>query len=209
MLGVDLASAAVFLDFDGAVTPRHREVLVAAATAGWEAIETAYERGLVVSRERLLDQWDLVGAEPAALAGVVDQVPVDPAFAPFVRRLRAAGATVTVVSDGFGISVDDVCALVDVEVLTNVVDADGELQFPHQSRCCPCTSCGVCKQAPLKDARHARRTTVLVSDATGDRKAALLADVLFARGPLAAWCERIGVGYVPFRTLADVEAALR
>ena len=48
-----------------------------------------------------------------------------------------------------------------------------------------------------------------MSHASGDRKAALLADVLFAKGPLAAWCDRIGAAYHPYETLADVEAALR
>ena len=84
-------------------------------------------------------------------------------------------------------------------MLTNPVDfATGELVFPHEDRCCPCSTCGVCKQAPIKDARHAGATTVLVGDGTSDRKAALLADVVFAKGALAPWCARCGVPYVPF-----------
>jgi HAD superfamily phosphoserine phosphatase-like hydrolase len=208
VLGIDLSTAAVFFDFDGAVAPRHRRVLVAAAAPGWEAIEEGYERGTVVSRERLLDEWDLVDGEVGDLVRAVETVPVDPGFPGFARRLRSAGAQVTVVSDGFGITVEEACEGLDVDVLTNAVDADGVLRFPHQSRCCPCTSCGVCKQAPIKDARRARRTTVLVSDAIGDRKAALLTDILFARGPLAAWCDRVGVAYLPFTRLSDVEDAL-
>ena len=208
MLRVDLSTTAVFLDFDGAVAPRHRRVLVAAAPPGWEAIEEGYERGTVVSRERLLDEWDLVEGDVVDLARAVEVVPVDSDLPGFARRLRAAGAQVTVVSDGFGITVEDVCGRLDVGVLTNAVDAEGVLRFPHESRCCPCTSCGVCKQAPIKDARRARRTTVLVSDAIGDRKAALLTDVLFAKGPLAAWCDRVGVAYLPFTQLSDVEDAL-
>jgi 2-hydroxy-3-keto-5-methylthiopentenyl-1-phosphate phosphatase len=67
----------------------------------------------------------------------------------------------------------------------------------------------VCKQAPIKDARHAGRTTVLVGDGTSDRKAALLADVVFAKGRLAEWCELFDVPHHRFRTLADVDTALR
>ena len=71
----------------------------------------------------------------------------------------------------------------DVPVLTNAVDwTTGRLEFPHEDRCCACSSCGVCKQAPIKDARHAGRTTVLVGDGASDYKAALLADVVFAKG---------------------------
>ena len=125
MLGVDLSSAAVFLDFDGAVAARHRHVLVTAAAPGWEAIEEQYERGIVVSRERLLDEWDLLEADVAMLGELVDDVVVDPGFARFVEWLRALGAWVTVVSDGFGIAVDSTCAGLDVTMLANEIDAHG------------------------------------------------------------------------------------
>ena len=79
-------------------------------------------------------------------------------------------------------------------MLTDAVDfATGELRFPHEDRCCPCSSCGVCKQAPIKDAEYRGRTTVLVGDGASDRKAALLADVVLAKGPLASWCAAFGV----------------
>ena len=87
---------------------------------------------------------------------------------------------------------DDACAPLGVDVLTNAVDfTTGELQFPHEDRCCPCSSCGVCKQAPIKDAQYRGQTTVLVGDGASDRKAALLADVVFAKGPLAVVVRRV------------------
>jgi 2-hydroxy-3-keto-5-methylthiopentenyl-1-phosphate phosphatase len=122
---------------------------------------------------------------------VASEVELDPMFGPLVRDLRAGGAEVTVVSDGFGFYVQDACAPFDVPVLTNTVDfATGRLEFPHEDRCCPCTSCGVCKQAPIKDAHHRGRTTVLVGDGVSDRKAALLADVVFAKDALAGGAPR-------------------
>ena len=113
------------------------------------------------------------------------------------------------VSDGFGFHAEEVCAAIGVPVLTNRVDwATGELEFPHEDRCCPCSTCGICKQAPIKDAQHGGLTTVLVGDGTSDRKAALLADIVFAKGALARWCALSGVPHVAFETLADVQAAL-
>jgi 2-hydroxy-3-keto-5-methylthiopentenyl-1-phosphate phosphatase len=49
---------------------------------------------------------------------------------------------------------------------------------------------------------------VFVGDGVSDRKAALLADRLFATRDLAEWCESSGVDYEPFGCLADVRAAL-
>ncbi|MNC93606.1 2-hydroxy-3-keto-5-methylthiopentenyl-1-phosphate phosphatase [compost metagenome] len=80
--------------------------------------------------------------------------------------------------------------------------------FSHEDRCCPCSTCGVCKQAPVKDASHEGLTTVLVGDGTSDRKAALLSDVVFAKGALARWCSVSGIPFLPFETLADVHAIL-
>ena len=114
-----------------------------------------------------------------------------------------------IVSDGFGFYVHDACDGLDIPVLTNEVDwATGALEFPHEDRCCACSSCGTCKQAPVKDATRRGRTTVMVGDGTSDRKAALVADVVFAKGALAGWCATNGVAFHPFATLADVHAAV-
>src|SRR5207247_2297872 len=75
-------------------------------------------------------------------------------------------------------------------------------------RCCPCSTCGTCKQAPIKDAQRRGRQALFVGDGASDRKAALLADVLFAKGELADWCEEVDVAYTRFERLRDVGLAL-
>ena len=49
---------------------------------------------------------------------------------------------------------------------------------------------------------------MLVGDGASDYKAALLADVVFAKGTLATWCARNGIDFVPYSTLRDVLDAL-
>jgi 2-hydroxy-3-keto-5-methylthiopentenyl-1-phosphate phosphatase len=208
---VDLAAASVFLDFDGTVTQDDTgvHVLSRLAPPEWRAISEAYRRGEIGSRECLLDEWDLVPKEAALVAAVVDEVPLDPGARPLVDALRAAGAEVTIVSDGFGIRVREIAAELGAGVLSNTVDWEtGRLEFPHEDRCCPCSTCGTCKQAPIKDARHRGRVTILVGDGTSDRKAALLADLVFAKGDLAWWCAQADVCHERFDVLADVQAAL-
>jgi 2,3-diketo-5-methylthio-1-phosphopentane phosphatase len=210
---LDLARTSVFLDFDGTISTADVgvHVLERLGADGWRAIDEEYERGEIGSRVCLLDEWDLLTPDESGMRAVAAEIPLDPDFGPLVGGLTAAGADVAIVSDGFGFYVHDACerAGVDVVVYTNAVDwATGRLEFPHEDRCCPCTSCGVCKQAPIKDAARRGRATVLVGDGTSDRKAALLADVVFAKGALARWCELNGVPYVPFAGLGDVRAAL-
>jgi HAD superfamily phosphoserine phosphatase-like hydrolase len=205
---VDLASASVFLDFDGTMTLVDTGVHLLERLAGdssWLAIDELYAAGAIGSRECLEREWALLPRDEDALRVAAREVDLDPTAERLIAKLRERGAEVTVVSDGFGFYAEEVCDRLAVPVLTNAVDwSTGTLEFPNLDRCCPCSSCGTCKQAPIKDARRRGRTTVFVGDGTSDRKAALLADVLFAKGRLAEWSEFSGVEHVPFDTLADV-----
>lgn len=213
MAGVDLdlSRTSVFLDFDGTISIDDVgvHVLTRAASPAWHEIDEQFRRGDIDSRECILDEWELVEGDEATLRAIAAEVELDPGLAPLVDALRAAGAELTVVSDGFGFYVEEACRPFGLDVLTNAVDfATGELLFPHEDRCCPCSSCGVCKQAPIKDAQHRGQTTMLIGDGASDRKAALLADVVFAKGVLASWCDAFGVEYARFDTLSDVHRAL-
>jgi 2-hydroxy-3-keto-5-methylthiopentenyl-1-phosphate phosphatase len=208
---LDLTRTSVFLDFDGTISTRDIGVHLLERTGadGWWALHEQYERGEIGSRECMYDQWALVEGDETVLRAVAAEVPLDAGFAGLVHDLQERGAEVTVVSDGFGFYVEEACAPHGVEVLTNAVDfTTRELRFPHEDRCCPCSTCGVCKQAPIKDANYRGQTTVLVGDGASDRKAALLADVVFAKDTLASWCVAFGVPALPFATLEGVRRAL-
>jgi 2-hydroxy-3-keto-5-methylthiopentenyl-1-phosphate phosphatase len=211
IIDVDLTRTSVFLDFDGTITTVDADVhlLDRLAPAEWRAIDNEFRRGEIGSRVCLLDTWDLLTPNEAEMRAVYREVPIDPDTGALLEALRGAGAEVVVVSDGFGVYAREVCADLGVPVLTNDIDwANGRLEFPHEDRCCACSSCGVCKQAPIKDAKYAGRTTVLVGDGASDYKAALLADVVFAKNTLAAWCARNGIDFVPYSTMRDVLDAL-
>ncbi|MGH2686072.1 MAG: HAD-IB family phosphatase [Actinomycetota bacterium] len=208
---LQLVRATVFLDFDGTITPTDTGVhlLERLGDPSWREIDAAYARGELGSRAAVEAQWAMLPADEALLREVAAEVRLDPATGPLIDGLRAAGAEVLVVSDGFGFHVADALAPFAVPVLTNEVDwTTGELRFPNLDRCCPCSTCGTCKQAPIKDAKGRGRTTVFVGNGTSDRKAALIADVLLATDELAQWCDDFDVAYTPFGTLEDVRLAL-
>src|SRR5437868_1797841 len=147
----DLSTTSVFLDFDGTVTAADTGVHLLARLAPdeWRAIDADFVAGRIGSRECLVQEWTLLPRDEGMLRSTVREVAVDPAFGPLVDGLRAAGAEVTVVSDGFGFYAVEVGAAFGVDVITNDVDFEsGEMTFPNLDRCCPCSSCGTCKQAP-------------------------------------------------------------
>lgn len=209
----DPASAAVFLDFDGTITTSDvgQHLLARRADPAWLELHDAYGRGEIASRELLIEQWALIDdpLDEVGLRAVAREVAIDPGLERFVGALATAGAELTIVSDGFGFYLDEVCDRLGVRILTNAVDfATGRLEFPNEDRCCPCSSCGVCKQAPIKDARHLGRTAVLIGDGVSDRKAALLADVVLAKDALADWCDHVGIAFHRFLTLDDARELL-
>jgi 2-hydroxy-3-keto-5-methylthiopentenyl-1-phosphate phosphatase len=209
---LDLARASVFLDFDGTISTVDvgMHLLDRFATPAWWDLHDAYERGEIGSRECITGQWALVEGDADTVRAAAAEVALDPGFVPLVDAVRAAGAELVVVSDGFGFYVHDACAPLGLDVCTNAVDfPSGELRFPNSDPTCACASCGVCKQAPIRAARERGRTTVLIGDGASDRHAALVADVVFAKGSLALWCASAGVTFTPFEGLDDVRRALR
>ena len=208
---MDLSTTSVFLDFDGTIATADTGVhlLTRLAADDWRVVDDEYAAGVIGSREALTRQWAMLPPGEATLRAVAREVPLDPGLGPLVEGLRAAGAEIVVVSDGFGFPVAEALAPFGLDVLTNAVDfSRGVLEFPHVDRCCPCSTCGTCKQAPIKDARRRGRRSVFAGDGVSDRKAALLADRLFAKHGLAEWCELTGVDYDPFASLGDIHSAL-
>jgi 2,3-diketo-5-methylthio-1-phosphopentane phosphatase len=211
-LALDLARTSVFLDFDGTISTVDvgRHLLARAAPPEWWDLHVRYERGEIGSRECISGQWSLVVGDEAELRATAGEVPLDPGFETLVRELRDRGAEVAVLSDGFGFYVHDACAPLGLEVYTNAADfgpARG-LGFPNEDPSCACAACGVCKQAPIREARARGQTTVLVGDGASDRHAALVSDVVFAKDELAGWCDASGVVCTRFEMLDDVRRVM-
>jgi HAD superfamily phosphoserine phosphatase-like hydrolase len=212
MVRLDLSRASVFLDFDGTISERDVGLHLLERLTGdaWHGIEELFVRQEIGSRECGSRQWALLAPFGRdRLAAVAGEVALDPGLESLVSGLRAAGAEVMVVSDGFGFYVWDVGERLGVPVRTARVDWEtGELDFAFLDPGCPCAACGTCKRVPVLDARDRDRTVVFVGDGTSDRPVAALADLLFAKDALATWCDANDVAFKAFSTLTDVAVAL-
>ena len=182
------------------------------ATPEWLDIGPRFDSGELGSRACMQLEWACIpdDIDEATRHAVAAEVPLDAAFGPLVEALRAAGAEITVVSDGFGFYVRDRVASFGVEVFTNDVDfGSNSIVFPHASdRCDTCGECGTCKPSVLAAAKARNRTTVFIGDGVSDRHAARVADVLFATKSLASWCADKAIPFTHFDNLGEVAAAL-
>ena len=182
---IDLSAASVFLDFDGTITCDDTGVYLLQRLAPpdrWHDLERRYIAGEIGSKACMIEEWALLPRDRARVERVVAEVALDDGFLPLVAALRGEGAEVSILSDGFGFRADQVGTDAGVPVITNAIDwASWEVRFPNEVTDCECAS---------------------------DVKAAVVADLVFAKGDLADWCARNAIAFEPWDTLADVQRTL-
>ena len=181
-------------------------------TGGWEAEAAAYDAGLMGSR-RLMDlELAMVDADPADLLATAAAQPHDPGFVPFVRRARAAGIPVEVVSDGFGFFIGpalESLGVGDLPVITARTIFEGRrarIEYPNGHP--DCLVCGTCKRQRVLAHRAAGRRVVFIGDGESDRYAAGYSDIVFAKRSLVRICVEAGWPFQRWTEFAEIEAWL-
>ncbi len=207
----------VFLiDYDGTIclTQVTDELMRAhASTDEWLALDEAYLRGEIGSREELtqLVAWLPADREPVMATAAAQ--PHDPSFVDFVAVAREVGAEIEIVSDGYGFYVEPALRALGVDGLPIATaktswGSDGPvITYPYGHPAC--FVCGTCKRERVLRHQAQGKHVVLVGDGTSDRFAAAHADTVLAKAPLSDWCERAGWPYESWATFDDVSRWLR
>ncbi|MBV8855797.1 MAG: MtnX-like HAD-IB family phosphatase [Acidobacteria bacterium] len=211
----------LFLDFDGTVTGRDAvdAILETYADPRWVAVEEQWRAGCIGSRACLLAQMALVEASSAELDELLDSIEVDEGFASLLDTCAAGGIPVHIVSDGFDYCIRRIISrprlglgsrLEGVRVFASRLEPDGRrwrADFPHPRESCV-HGCATCKPSVMAMLEREGRTSVFAGDGLSDRYAAAAADLVFAKGALAAHCRERGVWHVAYEGLAEVAAYL-
>jgi 2-hydroxy-3-keto-5-methylthiopentenyl-1-phosphate phosphatase len=201
----------VLVDFDGTIARMDvsDEVMRRHASLDeWAPLEAAYLTGAIGSRTLLTEQAGLLRGETERIATTADDAELDPTFRPFVDDLLARGATVEVVSDGFGFFVRPALArlgLDDLPVFTARTSFGPDrvaISFPDGHP--RCHVCGTCKRERILVHQRAGRYTVFIGDGFSDLYAAAHADLVFAKDHLEVMCAERGWPYRQWATFADV-----
>jgi 2-hydroxy-3-keto-5-methylthiopentenyl-1-phosphate phosphatase len=208
------AAGTVVVDFDGTICPADVSDRIFDRFGGPAArlVDLEYERGAIGSRECLMRQAMLLrGRREDMAAWAAATFPVDPSFRPFVEWATAREMDVVVVSDGLGFHIAPIleaAGVAGLEVLTNEVSTGpAGPRFAFSSGHPACTTCGTCKMLAVRT-RRGPGAVAFVGDGHSDRYGAFYADLVFAKGHLAAICAAAGVPFVPWGTFEDVRARL-
>ena len=211
----------MFLDFDGTVTGRDAvdAILEAYASPRWLAVEEQWRAGRIGSRACLSAQMALVDASRAELDALLDSIEVDEGFALLLDTCAEADVPVHIVSDGFDYCIHRILSrhclqlgarLEGVRVFASHLEPEGRrwrTDFPHPRAGCG-HGCATCKPSVMAMLNSEDRLSVFAGDGLSDRYAAGAADLVFAKGSLAAHCRERGIEHVTYEGLAEVAARL-
>jgi 2-hydroxy-3-keto-5-methylthiopentenyl-1-phosphate phosphatase len=220
-LGGDSVKPMVFLDFDGTITRRDATdaILEAYADPEWLHIEEEWKRGRMGSRECLIAQMALVRATKAEIDSLLDDIAVDNGFVPLLETCSAHGVPVHIVSDGFDYCIQRILSRPSLRLAAHLegVQIVSSHLAPHKDRwnvdvaslAPSCIhGCGTCKPATMERLNTTGGPSVFVGDGLSDRYAAARADLVFAKGELAAYCDEQTIPYTPYESLATIAERL-
>ena len=210
---LDSKKTVLFIDFDNTISLG--DVLDAviekfSPTRQWETWQTDWREGRITTRECLEKQMGGLAVDEATLLAFVSQVDIDPDFIRLQAWAAASGTQMLIVSDNFAPIVNAILrhhAIAPPPVFANALAfAQDRIipSFPYRS--ISCARCAHCKSVHF--ARYEGYRTIYVGDGLSDTCPAVRADLIFAKDSLAAFLDEQGRSYTPFRTLADVVAAL-
>jgi 2,3-diketo-5-methylthio-1-phosphopentane phosphatase len=198
-------------DFDGTIS--HVDVTDSLLTRfgqpGWQALEDAWERGDIGSRECMQEQVALLDMSADELHAHLDSITIDPAFPAFVEEAHALGISVQVVSDGIDYAIRRILrrhGLGDLPIISNHLEQIGprqwRLDFPHASTSCTRNS-GTCKCEQLTRQYASVQRVLFIGDSTSDFCVSGKADFVLAKYKLIDHCRAHGYPFSAFTTFRE------
>ena len=211
----------LFLDFDGTITGRDAvdAILETFADARWLQIEDEWKAGRIGSRECLTAQMSLVRATKDQVDALLDSIEIDQGLMTLLDVCGRHDIEAHVISDGFDYCINRILTRPSLNLKnylrgarifsSHLENRAGRwlVDFPSFHQSCA-HGCATCKPAIMSLLNPNAAPTIFVGDGLSDRYAVDAADLVFAKGKLAAYCIGQRISYQPFDNLATVAAGI-
>ena len=210
----------LLIDFDGTlVRPNVAIGLVETFVDGGPAhareVDEQLSAGAITLREAWARQVALLPPDrmDEMAEWAVENAPLREGAAELLGLLGDHGIPASIVSGGLDFYIHPVLRRhgIDLPVYADSIQRtpDGALAVAHPHGHRTCRLCGICKAQAVRTIAPAAVRSVFVGDGGTDRYAAEVADLVFARRRLKAYCDRVGVPYYPFEDFGPVTEQLR
>jgi len=210
----------LFLDFDGTlVEPNVAVVLVERFADGGARVAHEVDEQLHRGELTLRQAWELQAAllpwdqVEAMTEFVVREIPLRVGARELIDLLTTHAVPTVVLSGGLDFYIK---AVLEREGLTLPFlsdtahrSADDRLRVEHPHGHPVCRQCGICKAQAITGPLPLAERTIFVGDGSTDRFAAEVADIVFARRRLLAYCQSRGIRCYPFEDFRPVTEQLR
>ncbi|HLP27983.1 MAG TPA: MtnX-like HAD-IB family phosphatase [Candidatus Didemnitutus sp.] len=207
----------LFLDFDGTISQADVGNELFQHFGVFEPVHSQLMNGQITVAEYYRTSVELLRPDctPEAITAFALSQQLDAGFVPLVSWARRSSMMVHVVSDGFDVYIEPLIErsgqLGDVSVSRNTLSWNGttfSVAFPGATESCSCF-CASCKRNVVISHIADDDIAIYVGDGRSDSCAVEHADVVFAKGTLAAECTRKGIPHHHFHTLFEVMIILQ
>lgn len=209
----------VVADFDGTITTRDTNGQIERhfGNEANDAIRDKFFAGKIGIRQALPMHFEHIKiTEKEYLDFLVSRIKLTPGAAGFQKKLAEAGVPFIILSGGNRKAVEHILRennLTIPTVLANEYVFNGrdiEIKFYHDDIVCTeeYGPCGNCKARHIRCFRKQYDHIIFIGDGPTDRCAAKLADYVFARDKLAAFCAKEGIAHTVYENFNDISRYL-
>ncbi len=201
----------IFCDFDGTLAQNDVGDMLFKTFANGPECEMLVQQWLrseISSRECLEREAETARLTREQLDAFCDTQPLTPGFREFAAFCRRQNWPLVVLSDGLDYYIQRVLLRhgLDLPVLANhleFVPPDRiAVSFPYFEH--SCGHCGNCKGYHVRRLATPGEKIIYIGDGYSDRCGAQEADIIFATGDLAKWCEEKSQEYFRFENFENV-----
>lgn len=206
----------IFCDFDGTISRQD---------IGWELFQRfgqhePWNAQMIAGILPVREYWQKMAqhlTQPIThelLGDFLRTIPIDAGFQSLLAVARNHSIPFTIVSDGFDLYIHrflELHGITEVEIFCNhaelTPDGGMTVSFPHATEGCDCFT-ATCKRNVLLRLAHPDARIIYIGDGISDHCPAEHADIVFAKGKLAAWCNANRIPHYPFSGLENVALQL-
>ncbi len=197
----------IYCDFDGTISKKDTlcTFFDKYADKKWLEVEDLWQRQEISSKECLERQVALVKhMNEDELNEYINSIEIDDSFIEFYNYLKSKDIELIILSDGFELFIAKTLekySLLDVKYFANTLKYENgsfSVDFLNHSENCK-VKAGSCKCEKVKEQEYC-----YIGDGLSDACVAKNATILFAKGNLRKFCEKMDLKYNSFNSFLDI-----